>query len=129
MAAAADTATVSKPASTLSSEMQAKIAANRAKALERRRLKAGAAAGPNASSTSEPDDMPTPEEEAEMMAAVSVPQSTEGKQAPSSASASSLPPDDELDALMAEEEALGDLCVWMSPLFLDRNTLAGSCLF
>eukprot|EP01043_Picozoa_sp_COSAG02_P046373 COSAG02_NODE_4330_length_5495_cov_21.736471_5_plen_140_part_00 len=113
MAAAAEVAVAPKPASTLSSDLQAKIAANRAKALERRRAKASAAAAaaPNGSQTGDRDDMPSPEEEAEMMAAAAASKPPEEKQVLPTSSSSSFSPDDELDALMAEEEALGDLCV------------------
>ena len=115
MAAAAEAVAAPKPVSTLSSDLQAKIAANRAKALERRRAKASAAASAafdGSSRTGDHDDIPSPEEEAEMMAAAAAASKPEEKaQVLLSASSSPLSPDDELDALMAEEEALGDLCV------------------
>ncbi len=132
MAAAAEVAAAPKPASTLSSDLQAKIAANRAKALERRRAKASvaAAAAPNDTQTGVHDDMPSPEEEAEMMAAAATSKPAEEKQVLPTSSSSSFSPEDELDALMAEEEALGDLCVIVctSSLLAALRCLGVSCV-
>jgi acyl-CoA reductase-like NAD-dependent aldehyde dehydrogenase len=109
MAAAAEAATASKPAaSNLSSEIQAKIAANKAKAMERRRAKAAAAAAAEAG-------LPSPEEEAEMMAAAASKPAQQAASSSTSSSSSSFPADDELDALMAEQEGLGDLYVHCLP--------------
>ena len=118
MAAAADAASAAaaapKPASTLSADLQAKIAANRQKALEKRQAKAAAAAAAAAAERASefPDEedlgMPTPEEEAMMMGGgSSSTQPAAGSAASRSAGRSAE--DAELDALMAEEDELGDL--------------------